>query len=147
MSQDQGDCGFEDSNKDNDVNSDVEGADKKIYLKRGESLKQSRLKAGDLVSIQNPENMNVFVFFILLLSFLILLFFFFILLLPFFKLLFIVNDNVIAREYQFNDHHDHGCYSQGGKRLEVPKRVSCDGANLVVAQVSETRLLDHQTNN
>ena len=46
-----------------------------------------------------------------------------------------------------HDHHDHGCYSQGGKRLEVPKRVSCDGANLVVAQVSETRLLDHQTNN
>ena len=76
VSQDQGDCGFEDSNKDNDVNSDVEGSDKKIYLKRGESLKQSRLKAGDLVSIQNPENMNVFVFFILLLSFLILLFFF-----------------------------------------------------------------------
>ena len=65
VSQDQGDSGFEDSNKDNDVNSEVE--EKKIYLKRGESLKQSRLKAGDLVSIQNPENMNVFVFFILLL--------------------------------------------------------------------------------
>ena len=80
--------GFEDSNKYYDVNSDVEDADKKIYLKRGESLKQSRLKAGDLVSIQNPENMNVFVFFILLLLFLI--------------LLSIVNDNVIAYEYHFS---------------------------------------------
>ena len=80
MSQGQGDFGFEDSNKYNDINSEVE--DKKIYLKRGESLKQSRLKAGDLVSIQNPENMNVFVSFLLLLSF--------------FILLFIVNDDVIA---------------------------------------------------
>ena len=61
---------------------------------------------------------------------------------------FIVNDNVIVWKYHFiHDHHDHGCYSQGGKRLEVPERVSCDGANLVVAQVSEPRLLDHQTNN
>ena len=80
MSQGQGDFGFEDSNKYNDINSEVK--DKKIYLKRGESLKQSRLKAGDLVSIQNPENMNVFVSFLLLLSF--------------FILLFIVNDDVIA---------------------------------------------------
>ena len=72
------------SNNENDINDEVDGANKKIYLKRGESLKQSRLKAGDLVSIQNPENMNVFVFFILLLSFFIL-----------------------------HDHHDHGCCSQG----------------------------------
>ena len=76
------------SYNENDINDEVDGANKKIYLKRGESLKQSRLKAGDLVSIQNPESMNVFVFFILLLSFLM--------------LLSIVNDNVIAYEYHFS---------------------------------------------
>ena len=159
VSQDQGDFGFENSNKYNDVNDEVEV--KKIYLKRGESLKQSRLKAGNLVSIQNPEKMKLFVFFIFFCRSL------YCYICSLYSccrsfnchsllMIMLLHRNTIFHDHHkevfsllmimllfgtpfFHDHHDQGCYSQGGKRLEVPKCVSCDGANLVVAQVSETR--------